>query len=136
MEISQKKDVVILDSDQDLAQSIKLYLEDSFRVHLVKNPTQLLRILKQTKCDYLISEVDFPKSKFQKVIKFVKNSHPEINIILMYTFFDGEGILEKTVLSKADDFIFKPFDVRILKSKLDQLVQKKEKSSRFSRNYH
>lgn len=126
MAAEPKKSVIILESDQDLADSIRMYLEDSYLVKIVKNPVVLLREIKNTRYDFLISEVDFPRGHFIKLLKYLRGNQPALKIILMYTLFDGAHTHEKFMLQAADDFIFKPFDVNALKYKLDKLNRAKK----------
>ncbi len=117
----KKNKVLIFDKDIELANNIRIYLEDSFKVKIVKSIDDLITEIKINKFDFLLSEIDAKNQDFQNILNQIKTIQPGIKILLMYTYFDSDGITEKSILNAVDGYIFKPFDVNILKSKLSQL---------------
>jgi len=121
-ESKKLKTVLILENDNDLANSIRLFLEDTYRVYIIQDASKLIQYLKKFKINLLVTDVDIPHPDFEKFLHFTKNNHPNLKIILMYMFLDEKEHKGKSILNKADDHIFKPFDADLLKKKLDRLA--------------
>ena len=117
--LRQKKQTIILfDRDTELAENIKLYLEDIYFVKIVSQPEQILSELSNRSYDFLISDFNSLKLQSRNLLDEIKTNSPSTKILLMCTFFDAEINNERFILSKVDDYIFKPFNVNLLKHKL------------------
>jgi len=117
--LRQKKQTIILfDSDVELAKNIKLYLEDIYFVKIVPQPEQILTELSSRSYDFFISDFNSSNLRFRNLLDEIKTISPTTKILLMCTFFDAEINNERYILSKVDDYIFKPFNVNLLKHKL------------------
>ena len=117
--LRQKKQTIILyDSDAELAKNIKLYLEDIYFVKIVSQPEQILSELSNRSYDFLISDFNSLNLQSRNLLDEIKTISPSTKILLMCTFFDAEINNERFILSKVDDYIFKPFNVNLLKNKL------------------
>jgi len=121
--------VLILENDIDLADSIRLYLEDSYRVYVTRHSSKLLRYITRYRIKLILTDVDTPSIDLQRQLAEIKSSNPDVKIMLMYMFFDEEGVSEKSLLQSADDYISKPFDADVLKQKLDRLLNVKSTST-------
>jgi DNA-binding NtrC family response regulator len=127
--------VLLLEKDNDLADSIRAFLEDSYRVFVTENPDELPVFISQYHIHVVITDVDALHPKLDKILKEIKSSDPQVKIILMYLFIDEDEISEKSIFLDADDIILKPFDVDVLRHKLDKLYKASQFSS-FSKDLH
>ena len=125
METAKKRiSVLILEEDGDLADSIRLYLEDSYRVYTVRDPEQLPGYISRYKINILITDIDISYPDIQSKLKKIKSDNPEVKILVMYMFFDEDEKKDNSLLNEVDDYIFKPFNVNVLKHKIDRLQGK------------
>ncbi len=129
MPIKNKKQVLILEQDKDLADSIRIYLEENYIVHICAEPQKLLERIAYHPIDVLLTGIDFPLANLRNLLHQIKMTRPEIKIIVMYMFFDADRGTENLILNDADDYIAKPFDVGILKNKLDKLLFSRKSDS-------
>jgi DNA-binding response OmpR family regulator len=116
------RSVLILENDRDLADCIRLYLEDSYHVYTTQDPTQLRTYISKYNINVVITDIDSPFPDLSEYLIDIKNINPEIKIIVIYMFLDDDEKREKLILKEADDYIFKPFDADVLKFKLNKLV--------------
>jgi len=114
--------VLILENDKDLADSIRLFLEDLYSVYIIDDPSKINKYLTKYKIKLLVTDLDMPHPNLRNKLKSVKISNPGIKIILMYMFLDEDGQKDSSILKEADDHIFKPFDADVFRYKVDRLL--------------
>jgi DNA-binding response OmpR family regulator len=119
---SNNKAVLIIENDSDLANSIRLYLEDTYSVYVTKDPAQIANYIAQHKVKLILTDIDISSRDLHSHLSRIKASNPEIKIVLMYMFLDEDEVQEQQIFSKADDYIFKPFNADVLRHKLDKLL--------------
>ena len=117
--------VLIIENDHDLAESIRLFLEDSYRVYVTRDPLKISDIISRRKIQLVLTDIDVPNSSIQKQLSNIKSTYPDVKIIVMYMFLDEEELMEQLLFQCADDYIFKPFDADVLRQKLDRLLPAK-----------
>ena len=117
----QNKAVLIIENDIDLADSIKLYLEDSYKVYITRDPAQISRFISRHDIKLILTDIEVVSPELKQRLIKLKTSHPDVKIILMYMFFDEDEIEDQSFFRNADDYIFKPFDANVLKNKMDKL---------------
>ena len=123
---NKKQKILLFDNDNELANNIKLYLEDIYSVRIVISTEGLISEINNNSYDFLIFEVNSFDTHFNKIINKIRLIAPNTKIILMCTFFDTDINTERFILSKVDDYIFKPFNVNLLKQKLTILLTSKK----------
>ncbi len=121
-QVEKNKAVLIIEGDMDLADSIKLYLEDSYQVYITKDPAQIGWYISRYHIKLILTDIDVASPELQKRLMHLKTSNPDVKIVLMYMFLDEDEVQEQPFYKNADDFIFKPFDADLLKNKLDKLL--------------
>ena len=114
--------VLILENDKDLADSIRLFLEDVYSVYIIDDPSEIKTYLTKYEIKLLVTDLDMPHPNLHNNLKSVKTSNPGIKIILMYMFLDEDGQRDSSILKEADDHIFKPFDADVFRYKVDRLL--------------
>jgi DNA-binding response OmpR family regulator len=124
--------VLVFIDDPDLAESIRLYLEDSYQVYLLSDPVDLKIYLARYNINILLTDLDTTGVGQLQQLPGIKSEYPQLKIIVMYMFLDEEERKEKPVLNVADDIILKPFSAGVLKYKLDRLLLPAAKKSLIS----
>jgi DNA-binding NtrC family response regulator len=119
--LAKHKPVLIIENDKDLADSIKLYLEDTYKVYITKDPTKINRYISRYQIQLILTDIDMASTEMQKRLVHIKSSNPNVKILLMYMFLDEDEAQEQPFFKTADDYILKPFDADILKAKIDKL---------------
>jgi DNA-binding response OmpR family regulator len=114
--------VLILEDDRDLADSIRLFLEDAYPVYIIDDPSKLRTYVTKYKIKLLVTDLDMAYPNLQQNLQVIKSSNPGVKIILMYMFLDEDGQKNHSILNEADDYIFKPFDADVFRYKVDRLL--------------
>lgn len=114
--------VLILEDDKDLADSIRVFLEDVYSVYIIDDPSEIKTYITKYEIKLLITDLDMPHPNLRNKLQSVKSSNPGIKIILMYMFLDEDGQKDSSILKEADDYIFKPFDADVFRYKVDRLL--------------
>ncbi len=114
--------VLILEDDKDLADSIRVFLEDVYSVYIIDDPSEIKTYITKYGIKLLVTDLDMPHPNLRNKLQSVKSSNPGIKIILMYMFLDEDGQKDSSILKEADDYIFKPFDADVFRYKVDRLL--------------
>ena len=117
--------VLILEDDQDLADSIRLFLEDAYPVYIISDPAELNTYISKYRIGLLVTDLDISSPNLKNNLLDIKSTNPNIKIILMYMFLDEDGHKNHSILKEADDHIFKPFDADVFRYKIDRLLSLK-----------
>ena len=114
--------VLILENDKDLADSIRIFLEDVYSVYIIDDPSKIKTYISKYGIKLLVTDLDLPHPNLRNKLQSIKTSNPGIKIILMYMFLDEDGQRDSSILKEADDYIFKPFDADVFRYKVDRLL--------------
>jgi len=117
-----RQSIVILEKDPDLADSIRVYLEDSYEVYIVQDPAHLMRYISNYNINVLVTDLDATHSDIQRHLAEAKVFNPELKILVMYMFIDEDNLPARSILNEVDDYIYKPFNADVLRHKLDRLI--------------
>ncbi len=117
----KQKNILVIDSDSDFCRNVRIYLEQDYNVATRQRLEYIDYTIILNKIDLLIIDADFNKKNLLNFIIDLKKNHFKIKIIIMYTYFQSDKKTEKEVSQYANDMIAKPFDVKILKNKVNQL---------------
>ena len=114
--------VLILENDKDLADSIRVFLEDVYSVYIIDDPSKIKAYISKYGIKLIVTDLDLPHPNLRNKLHSLKSSYPGIKIILMYMFLDEDGKKDSSILKEADDYIFKPFDADVFRYKVDRLL--------------
>ena len=121
------KSLFIIEDDLELAQELSAYLsEKDFHVCTTSTGTQALLMLQAAPFDLCLLDVGLPDcSGFdlcRKIRKFYHNS------IIMLTAYDSEDDIVRGLQSGADDYVSKPFSLRVLQSRIDAQLRRNRRT--------
>jgi len=114
--------VLILEKDRDLANSIRVFLEDVYQVYIIDDPSELVSHIRRYGIKLLVTDLDYANADLQTNLHNIRSSNPGVKIILMYMFLDDDNQKSHSILKEADDYIFKPFDADVFRYKVDKLL--------------
>lgn len=119
---SKNINILVIDPDEDFAQNVQMFLEETYSVGTRQGIEYLdyTIILKQIKM--IILDVESVDQNVIELLNQIRSNHENVKIIIMYTYFSSDKEFEKTLINHADDVIAKPFDVTLLKNKVDSLL--------------
>ena len=116
--------ILIVDDEQSYRQLLSLVFEaDGNNIRTAMNGRQALELLQEEPADIIISDVKMPDMDGIEMLRAVRETLPDIGVVLMTAFASVETAREAFKLG-ADDFITKPFDVEELKLIVKKTLEK------------
>jgi DNA-binding NtrC family response regulator len=116
--------ILIVDDEQSYRQLLSLVFEgDGHSIRTASNGREALTLLQEEPADVIISDVKMPDMDGIEMLRAVRETHPDLGVILMTAFASVETAREAFKLG-ADDFIQKPFDVEELKLIVRKTLEK------------
>lgn len=108
--------IVVCEDDKDLLNLIEMIVED-LDINLIKcaDDAALREIMVGTQVDLLIIDYWLKKTKADVVIREIQQTNPNLPIILMSAI---NNLTEIKKQLKVDDYLSKPFDIDLFKSKI------------------
>ena len=116
--------ILIVDDEQSYRQLLTLVFEEQGNsIRTAMNGRQALELLAAEPSDIIISDVKMPDMDGIEMLRAVRETLPDLGVILMTAFASVETAREAFKLG-ADDFIQKPFDVEELKLIVKKTLEK------------
>ncbi len=118
--------ILIVDDEQSYRQLLTLVFEEGGNnVRTAMNGRQALAALEEEPADVIVSDVKMPDMDGIELLEAVRETLPDIGVVLMTAFASVETARGAFKLG-ADDFIEKPFDVEELKLIVKKTIEKQE----------
>ncbi|MEJ2542918.1 MAG: response regulator [Calditrichaceae bacterium] len=118
----RKINVLVIDPDEEFAHDVKMFLEDTYCVNIKPTIDKLDYSNTLDHVNVIIIAIEFLSKDFINLIEQLRKKHENIKIISMYTYITSDKELEHKLIEYSDDIITKPFDVTLLKNKLDSFL--------------
>ena len=116
--------ILIVDDEQSYRQLLSLVFEgDGHTIRTASNGREALSLLQDEPADVVISDVRMPDMDGIQMLSSVRETQPDLGVVLMTAFASVETAREAFKLG-ADDFIQKPFDVEELKLIVKKTLEK------------
>ena len=116
--------ILIVDDEQSYRQLLSLVFEgDGHSIRTASNGREALTLLQTDPADIVISDVRMPDMDGIEMLSAVRETQPDLGVVLMTAFASVETAREAFKLG-ADDFIQKPFDVEELKLIVRKTLEK------------
>jgi signal transduction histidine kinase/DNA-binding response OmpR family regulator/ligand-binding sensor domain-containing protein len=127
------KDIMLfVDDNPELRNYISLTFRDAYNVVTVDSAENALRYLDTDVCDIIVSDVMMPGMKGDELCRIIKEN-PETSWlpVILLTAKSGKDFVIGGLNVGADDYITKPFDVTILKSKIESMLRNRRILSKY-----
>ena len=116
--------ILIVDDEQSYRQLLSLVFEgDGHTIRTASNGREALELLQHDPADVVISDVRMPDMDGIEMLSSLRETQPDLGVVLMTAFASVETAREAFKLG-ADDFIQKPFDVEELKLIVKKTLEK------------
>lgn len=139
MEVREGLSTVLLVEDhEDFRQYLASALQSEYNLILCSNGMEASEKLSEQSVDLVVSDIMMPVMSGVELCTLIKNDaeNSHIPVILLTAKSSGESRVEGYD-SGADAFISKPFEIQVLKSRIKNLISKREKLlSVFSNTAH
>jgi len=134
--MSQKKRILLIEDEENTAALIKLQAESlGYQLHVEVDGINGFRLIEREKPDLVILDILLPGQNGFDVVRKIKNSAAlkNIPVIILSNKTEELDIVLGLELG-ADDFITKPFSIKILFSKIKALLRRKKETPKISKN--
>ena len=127
-EDQSRKIVLVADDNADIAEYIRHLLSDSYEVYTAGDGKQALELARKHIPDIIISDIIMPEMDGIELCEKVKNDEAmcHIPVILLTAKSMREDIAEG-YKTGADSYITKPFTAQIIRSRVDNLIESRER---------
>ncbi|HTH50518.1 MAG TPA: response regulator, partial [Pyrinomonadaceae bacterium] len=118
--------IIIVDDEQSYRQLLTLvFEEEGHDVRTAMNGRQALEAFAERPAEVIVSDVKMPDMDGIEMLRAVRETQPDVGVVLMTAFASVDTAREAFKLG-ADDFITKPFDVEELKLIVRKTLEKQE----------
>ena len=115
--------ILIVEDNIDLRKFLAQTLEEEFQIFVAENGEIGLELAKKHKPSIIISDIMMPKMNGLELCNAIKEDKKTSHIpILLLTARTADSIEQDSYNTGANDFISKPFDIKILKAKIKNLI--------------
>lgn len=134
--MSQKKRILLIEDEEDIAALIKLHAELSgFKLHVEVDGINGFRAVEREKPDLVILDVMLPGQNGFDVCRKIKNHSELRNIpIVLLSAKDEELDIILGLELGADDYVAKPFSPKILFSKIKAILRRGKENDKSQKN--
>lgn len=124
--MSQKKRIILIEDEEDIAALIKLQAELSgYKLHVEVDGLNGYRTIEREKPDLVILDIMLPGQNGFDVCRKMKNSHELRNIpVIILTAKAEELDVILGLELGADDYISKPFSPKVLFSRIKAVLRR------------
>ena len=124
-----KKHILIVDDEQDIRNLLKFNLDnENYKTILVEDGETAISAARKSNPDLIILDLMLPGIQGLDVCRILKNSDDTSNIpILMLTAKGEEVDIVKGLELGADDYVVKPFSVKVLLARVNNILKRKPK---------
>ncbi len=134
--MSQKKRILLIEDEENSAALIKLQAESlGYQLHVEVDGINGFRSIEREKPDLVILDILIPGQNGFDVVRKIKNSAElkNIPVIILSNKSEELDIVLGLELG-ADDYITKPFSIKILFSKVKAILRRKKENSKPNKN--
>jgi diguanylate cyclase (GGDEF)-like protein len=127
MELKKNPVTLLIVDDDDLIRMTLSVAIESFGFHCIvaSDGLEAVDILKQTKCDLVLSDIIMPNMDGLELLKYVKANQPATDVIIATGYSDRASYAD-VIKAGAIDFIKKPIDHFELEAKLARAVRERQ----------
>lgn len=115
------KTILVIEDDKEICQNIKQFLEREYRVYTSFSGKGGLDILKNEPISLVVLDYMLPDIEGLEVLSEIRKNH-KTHVIMITAFGDKEIVL-KSWRYKADYYFDKPFKLRELREKIQELLK-------------
>ncbi len=129
--------ILIVEDNVELTEYLQLIFSEDYQVVTADNGKDGLAVAQNIKPDLIISDVMMPEMDGIAMSKLIKNNFETSHIpVILLTALNTTNDQLKGLEGGADDYIPKPFNIEILKTKAMNLIKSRElMKQKFNKGY-
>ncbi len=116
--------ILVVDDEKNLLEFMKIMLEqEGFNVTTCPNGESAIELLKGKIFDIVITDIKMPRVSGIDILKYIKSTSPETDVIMITAFASHETAVE-AMKEGAYDYISKPFNNEQIKLVIRKALEK------------
>ncbi|MFA5928569.1 MAG: response regulator [Candidatus Margulisiibacteriota bacterium] len=121
-----RQTILIVDDEQSVRESLKLLLEDDYKIFTASNGEDGLLCIKQENVDLVLLDIRMPGISGLEVLAEIEKLYPLLEVIMVTATTEVDVAVE-SIHRGARNYITKPFDLMTLTSMIDKALQNRSK---------
>lgn len=127
-QLEERTIILVVEDNYDMREYIKESLGNGYRVEEAVNGEQGVRKAEKIIPDLIISDMMMPKMDGSELTRILKNNEKTSHIpIILLTARSGQENKIEGLETGADDYLTKPFDIRELQARIENLINIRKK---------
>ena len=123
--------ILVVEDNVELLLMMRHLLSRKYKVVTARNGKEAVDEIQKTELDLIISDVMMPMMDGYELVKYVKNSSDYCHLpIILLTAKTQENDKEKGLSIGADLYMTKPFKVKELQLRIDNLIENRQRITR------
>lgn len=120
--MAEKSKILVVDDEDTLRTVLSQELKsEGYDVETAADGLLALDAIKQNKFDLVLLDIKMPNMDGFEVLKYIKQNHPDLKIIMLTGFADLKNAIESKKLG-AEDFVSKPYDLVDLLTTIERVL--------------
>lgn len=128
-----KDSLLFVDDNEELRNYIQMAFQNFYNITTVDSGEKALEFLQsQGTCDIVVSDVMMPGMQGTELCNHIKeNANTSWLPVILLTAKSGKDFMINGLQLGADDYVTKPFDPEILRTKIDSMLQNRRRLSKY-----
>ena len=120
--------VLVVEDNSELLRLMKRLLQPHYHVLTANNGREALQIIQNNRIDLVVSDVMMPEMDGYELTDHIKHNEIYSHLpIILLTAKTTEDDQQKALLTGADGYISKPFKIRDLQLRIDNLIENRQR---------
>ncbi len=120
----KKPKILVCDDSEGVRESLKLILEDDYRLDFASDGYQAWEIIKVSPPDLVLLDIKMPRLNGIETVKKIRELNPKIRVLFV-TGYQYTDVAKNATQLGAQDYIIKPFTPEELKKAVQKLLKEK-----------
>lgn len=120
--------VLIVDDEENIRRVLSMgFKKDGYHTLTASGGYQALKLLDETHCDVLVSDVVMPDMNGLELLRRAREKYPDLIVVMMTAYGTIPAAVEAMRLG-AVDFLTKPLDMEVLRKVIRNALRDRERS--------
>lgn len=124
MKKRKKGNVLIVDDERSMRDTIAMLLRDDYNLKMAKTGREAIEIIKGSPIDLILLDIRLPEIDGIEVLKIIKNFDESVEVIMVTAVIMVKHAVE-AIRAGAYNYITKPFDIDSLQEQVEKALEKR-----------
>lgn len=123
MSETRRAKVLVIDDEAGMLRAVERILSPEHDVTIAATPAEGLTLVHSTNPDLVICDIGMPRMDGFEVMQRLKQTHPELDVILMTGMSDPDTHMVRAIRERAFYFIEKPFNREVMRTLVERCLE-------------